>query len=98
MREALRPEDLAQFAVAGDDADFAAAAGARAPAAGGVVSVRAKPGAGKDAKSGDAGEVDRPRSGGAAAMNKRDGKGKAGAQKRKGKGGGGSLAGKKHKT
>ncbi|KAK9826169.1 hypothetical protein WJX81_002988 [Elliptochloris bilobata] len=52
MREALRPEDLAQFAVTGEDADFAAAVGARAPAAGGVVSVPAKAGAGEGADAG----------------------------------------------
>jgi hypothetical protein len=88
MREALRPEDLAQFAVTGEDADFAEAAGARGPAAGGVVSVRAKAGAAGAAKPG-AGDGARP--GGAPAMYKRDGKG------RRGRGGGNDRGGKKRR-
>jgi hypothetical protein len=88
MREALRPEDLAQFAVTGEDADFAEAAGARGPAAGNVVSVRAKAGAAGAAKPG-AGDGARP--GGAPAMYKRDGKG------RRGRGGGNDRGGKKRR-
>ena len=92
MREALRPEDLAQFAVTGEDAEFAAALGATAPAAGGVVSVPAKAGAGDGAK---AGAGSKGRHSGAPAMYKRDGK------SRKGKGGGAGgdgRAGKKRKV
>lgn len=92
MREALRSEDLAQFAVTGEDADFAAALGATAPAAGGVVSVPAKAGAGDGAKTGAS---SKGRHSGAPAMYKRDGKSRKG---KGGSGGGDGRAGKKRKV
>ena len=91
MREALRPEDLVQFTVTGEDAEFAAAVGAAAPAAGGVVSVPAKAGAGDGAKPGTGGKG---RHNGAPAMYKRDGKSRKG---KGGRGGGDGRAGKKRK-
>lgn len=52
----LQPEDLAAYAVAGADEDLAAAVGNQAPAAGGIVSVRASGGSASSAKPGVGGK------------------------------------------
>jgi hypothetical protein len=44
MREALKPEELAQYAIEGDDEQFAHAVGGNAPAPGTLVSVKVGPG------------------------------------------------------
>ena len=43
MREALKPEDLAEFAIEGEDERFAQAVGKGGPAAGALVSVKVWP-------------------------------------------------------
>ncbi|GIL51445.1 hypothetical protein Vafri_7426 [Volvox africanus] len=51
----LRPEDLAQFAIRGGDEDITAALGGKAPAAGGLVSIKGGEGEGDDRAKADSG-------------------------------------------
>eukprot|EP00887_Chlorella_sp_A99_P003429 scaffold7.g3429.t1 len=77
MQQALRPEELAQFAVAGQDADFEAAVGGAELRAGGVVSVRAAGGGAKAGK--DAGRKRKEGGGGGGTANGRQKKGGGGS-------------------
>lgn len=79
VREAIRPEDLEQYAIRGADEDFAAAAAGAGLASGGIVSVKAK--------DGSKARVSKMANGGGATP-KSDGKGKR-------KGGDGGIGGKK---
>lgn len=65
----LKPEDLAQFAIRGGDEDIAAALGGKAPATGGLVSVKGAAGGEAGGKAG----------GGGASLYKKDG-GKGGGK------------------
>ncbi|GIM12120.1 hypothetical protein Vretimale_15547 [Volvox reticuliferus] len=88
----LRPEDLAQFAIRGGDEDIAAALGGKAPAAGGLVSIKGGEGEGGGrAKGGSS-------AGGEAVLNKKRGsQGGEKGEKGPSRNGGGKLPTKKNK-
>ena len=97
MREQLRPEDLAQYAITAADADFeGAVGGAAALRAGGLVTVKAADG-GKGRKRGADADGKHGGKGGGGGGKAGGGGGGGGGKKQKGGGGGGGGDGRQQK-